>query len=51
MSNTPNFDLKKVTAIDPYDFDDFNGNMEIIDTEMAKPPLTVNDQSPNSSRL
>ena len=50
MSNTTNFDLKKVTAADAYDIDDFNGNMDIIDTEMAKPPLTVNDQSPNASR-
>lgn len=50
MSNTTNFDLKKVTASDPYDFDDFNDNMDTIDTEMAKPPLTVNDQSPDSSR-
>ena len=48
--STPNFDLEKLEVTDGYSIDQFNGNMDIIDTEMAKPPLTVNDQIPDASR-
>lgn len=45
--STTNFELEKLTLTDPYAISQFNGNMEIIDTEMAKPPLTVNEISPD----
>ena len=46
-TSTPNFDLKKLQATDPYAIEEFNGNMDTIDAEMAKPPLTVNDIEPD----
>lgn len=50
MSNTPYFNLKKVAGTDPYDIADFNGNMDTIDTEMHRPPLTVNETEPDENR-
>lgn len=50
MSLTPYFELKKVAKTDGYDISDFNDNMDTIDTEMHKPPLTVNNASPDANR-
>lgn len=47
---TPIFRLFKLVKGDPYAFDQFNSNMDIIDREMAKPPLTVNDTQPDDNR-
>ena len=47
MSNTTNFNLVKPAETDIYNVLTFNGNMDIIDAEMAKPPLTVNGIAPN----
>lgn len=47
---TPIFKLFKLVKGDPYTFDQFNDNMDIIDREMAKPPLTVNDAKPDDKR-
>lgn len=47
MSNTTNFNLVKPADTDIYNVGIFNGNMDIIDAEMAKPPLTVNGIAPN----
>jgi hypothetical protein len=44
---TPIFNLFKLQKSDPYAISQFNENMDIIDTEMAKPPLTVNGISPD----
>lgn len=44
---TPIFNLFKLQKVDPYAISQFNENMDIIDTEMAKPPLTVNGISPD----
>jgi hypothetical protein len=49
MSNTTNFNLVKPASTDVYNINDFNGNMDIIDAEMAKPPLTVNGVAPDST--
>lgn len=49
MSNTTNFNLVKPASTDVYNINDFNGNMDIIDAEMAKPPLTVNGVAPNAT--
>ena len=49
-NGTPNFDLEKITENDEYGYDKFNNNMEIIDEEMAKPPLTVNQVEPDENR-
>ena len=46
---TPFFNLFKVAKTDPYDIDHFNDNMDIIDTELHRPPLTVNNASPDST--
>ena len=43
MSQTTNFDLEKLATTDDYAISQFNDNMDIIDEEMAKPPLTVNE--------
>ncbi|MBQ1776825.1 MAG: hypothetical protein IIZ93_01575 [Acidaminococcaceae bacterium] len=45
---TPIFNLFKLQKSDDYDIQQFNNNMDIIDTEMAKPPLTVNGNEPNT---
>jgi hypothetical protein len=47
---TPIFHLLKLVKGDPYTFDQFNENMDTIDTEMAKPPLTVNEIEPDENR-
>ena len=44
---TPLFNLFKLQKSDPYAVSQFNSNMDIIDTEMAKPPLTVNGIQPD----
>ena len=44
---TPFFNLFKVAKTDPYDIEHFNDNMDIIDTELHRPPLTVNNVSPD----
>lgn len=44
---TPFFNLFKLAKTDPYDIAQFNDNMDIIDTELHKPPLTVNEISPD----
>ena len=44
---TPFFNLFKLEKSDPYHITQFNENMDIIDTELHKPPLTVNEISPN----
>ena len=44
---TPFFNLFKVAKTDPYDIEHFNDNMDVIDTEMHRPPLTVNNVSPD----
>ena len=47
---TPFFNLFKVQKPDPYDIAHFNDNMDIIDTEMHRPPLTVNEIEPDENR-
>ena len=42
------FHLFKLQKTDPYAISQFNANMDIIDEEMAKPPLTVNGIQPDS---
>ena len=49
MSDTTNFGLKKLADTDPYAISQFNDNMDVIDSEMAKPPLTVNGTEPDST--
>lgn len=44
---TPFFNLFKLAKTDDYDIAQFNDNMDIIDTEMHKPPLTVNETEPD----
>ena len=46
-TSTPNFGLVKPAQNETYDVSVFNGNMDKIDTEMQKPPLTINGISPN----
>ena len=48
-SLTPNFSLIKPAKTDGVKVSDFDANMEIIDTEMHKPPLTVNGVLPDAS--
>lgn len=43
------FNLIKPAKTDGVKVSDFNTNMDIIDTEMHKPPLTVNGIAPNST--
>lgn len=50
MNNTTYFDLNKPELTDSQAVSALNENMDIIDTEMHKPPLTVNNTSPNASR-
>ena len=47
---TPFFNLIKPTKTDGVKVSDFNANMDTIDTEMHKPPLTVNEFEPDASR-
>lgn len=49
-STTPYFDLIKPAKTDSVKVSDFNSNSGTIDTEMHRPPLTVNNISPDSSR-
>ena len=44
---TPFFNLFKVQKPDPYDIAHYNNNMDIIDTAMHRPPLTVNEIEPD----
>ena len=44
---TPFFNLFKVQKTDSYDIAHFNDNMDIIDTELHRPPLTVNEIEPD----
>ena len=44
---TPIFNLFKLQKTDKYDIQQFNANMDKIDTEMAKPPLTINEIEPD----
>ena len=46
---TPFFNLFKLQKSDPYAFTQFNDNMDKIDAEMHKPPLTVNQIEPDST--
>lgn len=46
---TPFFNLFKLAKTNEYDIQQFNDNMDIIDTEMHRPPLTVNGTEPNST--
>lgn len=41
------FNLFKLAKTDDYDIQQFNDNMDIIDEEMHKPPLTVNEIEPD----
>lgn len=41
------FNLFKLAKTNKYDIAQFNANMDTIDTEMHRPPLTVNEISPN----
>lgn len=50
MSKTTNFELDKLSRPDGYAISQFNDNMDIIDTEMARPPLTINGISPDEER-
>lgn len=47
---TPFFNLFKVQKTDSYDIAHFNDNMDTIDTEMHRPPLTVNEIEPDENR-
>ena len=47
---TPFFNLIKPAKTDRYIIDEFNSNMDTIDTEMHRPPLTVNGYTPDSNR-
>ena len=44
---TPFFNLFKLAKTNEYDIQQFNDNMDIIDTEMHRPPLTVNGTDPD----
>ena len=48
-TSTPNFGLVKPGQNELYDVDVFNGNMDKIDSEMHKPPLTVNGIEPSNT--
>lgn len=50
MSKTTYFELNKPAGTDPVAISELNDNMDTIDTEMHKPPLTVNGVSPDASR-
>ena len=44
---TPFFNLIKPAKTDPTAIAQINSNMDVIDTEMHRPPLTVNDIEPD----
>ena len=44
---TPFFNLIKLAKTDKYAISQFNDNMDIIDEEMHRPPLTVNEIEPD----
>lgn len=46
---TPFFHLYKKIKGEPFSIEQFNDNMDIIDTEMHRPPLTVNGIEPDST--
>lgn len=46
-STTTNFDLVKPAKTDPAAISVLNGDLDTIDAEMAKPPLTVNNVQPD----
>lgn len=48
-TQTTNFNMVLPAQTDGYNIETLNGNFGIIDTEMAKPPLTVNGKSPAGS--
>lgn len=47
---TPFFNLIKPAKQDGVKVSDFNANMDTIDTEMHRPPLTVNNIEPDANR-
>ena len=47
---TPNFNLIKPAKTDPAAIASLNDDMDIIDTELHKPPLTVNEVQPDNNR-
>ena len=47
---TPFFNLFKPAKTDPLAVQKFNDNMDVIDSEMHRPPLTVNYTSPDADR-
>ena len=47
---TPFFNLFKPAKTDPAAISKLDENMDIIDTEMHKPPLTVNETEPDENR-
>lgn len=47
---TPFFNLFKPAKTDPTAISKLDENMDIIDTEMHKPPLTVNETEPDENR-
>lgn len=49
-STTTNFGLVKPAKTDPAAISILNGDLDTIDTEMAKPPLTVNETEPDENR-
>ncbi|MBO5959450.1 MAG: hypothetical protein J6Q65_04955 [Lentisphaeria bacterium] len=49
-TETTNFGLVMPDGTDPVDVSAFNEDLETIDAEMAKPPLTVNGNQPDSER-
>lgn len=44
---TPFFNLYKKIKAEPFSIEQFNHNMDVIDTEMHRPPLTVNGIEPD----
>lgn len=49
-SQTPYFDLYKPASTDSADIEQIAENFDTIDTEMHKPPLSVNQQEPDANR-
>lgn len=47
---TPFFNLIKPAKNDPAAIEQINANMDTIDTEMHRPPLTVNEVEPDANR-
>ena len=47
---TPFFNLIKPAKTDPTAISQLNSDMDIIDTEMHRPPLTVNETEPDENR-